>query len=149
MTQGPGKAPHKYRHIADDLRARIAAGEFPVGTQIPSIDELRVAYDAAKGTVEDALAVLRELGLVETRHGSGSFVLALQPGESEADQLSKQVAELKQRTEGYAELRQDVSRLESNLMDLYAKLGFGYPQHGHPVPDGKRQDRAVRHEQRA
>jgi len=135
MTPGPGKPLPKYRQIAAELRARIEAGEFPVGAQLPSIGELQAAYDAAKGTVDEALAVLRELGLVETRHGAGSFVLRERPGESEADQLGGQiaalreaVAELAKRVEAAedASLREKVSEIELRLIDLYGKTGYQY-----------------------
>lgn len=149
MTHAPGRPPPKYRQIADALRARIAAGEFPVGAQIPSIGELREEYDAAKGTVDEALAVLRELGLVETRHGAGSFVLREQPGESETQELSEQVAvlraqvaELAKRVEAAedAGLRDLVSDIQAKLIDLYGKTGHLYPE-----DETSSQDRAVRH----
>ena len=115
MTQGPGKPPDKYQQIADGLRAQIEAGEFPVGAQLPSIETLQSAYGAAKGTIDHALAVLRELGLVETRHGSGSFVLRELPDEPEADKLAGQVAELQKEL---AELRQRTGRIEARLATL-------------------------------
>ncbi len=148
MTQAPGRPPPKYRQIADGLRTQIEAGEFPVGAQLPSIGELKSAYGAAKGTVDQALAALRELGLVETRHGAGSFVLREQPGPSEA-QLSEQVAALRERvddlvklaeTAGDAGLREKVSEIETALIELYGKTGYEYPQ-----SNGGQQERRARH----
>jgi len=65
----------KYRKIADDLRGRIIAGEFPVGSQLPSINHLMDHYDAALNTVRDAQQILREEGLIRTAQGEGSFIL--------------------------------------------------------------------------
>lgn len=103
-------------------------------------------YDAAPGTVESALNVLRQLGLVESRQGSGSFVLRQHPGESEAESLAVQVASLRERVaelsrhvEADSELREIVSRIEANLIDLYGKTGFEYPE------DGEGQERVARH----
>ena len=141
MTPQTGKAPAKYQQIATDLRARIEAGEYPVTSQMPTKDELMTSYGAALATVDSALRVLRKQGMIESRQGAGTFVLAQHPAEREADQLSETVAELKRRTEGFAELEQAVSRLESNLMDLYAKLGVTDPRRGEA--SSKRQDKAV------
>jgi DNA-binding GntR family transcriptional regulator len=152
MTHAQGRPPPKYRQIAEALRAQIAAGEFPVGAQLPSIGELREEYDAAKGTVDEALAVLRELGLVETRHGAGSFVIAVQPGESETQQLSEQVAslraqvaELRKRVEADSDLREMVNRIEDNLIELYGKTAFNYPHPEYGADGGERRDRTARH----
>jgi DNA-binding GntR family transcriptional regulator len=78
----------KYRDIADDLRRRIAAGEFPVGSRLPGIPALQEQYDAALGTVRGAEDILRDEGLLRTAQGEGSFVLAL-PEPAPADVLGK------------------------------------------------------------
>ena len=78
----------KYRDIADDLRRRIAAGEFPVGSRLPGIPALQERYDAALGTVRAAEDILRDEGLLRTAQGEGSFVLAL-PEPAPADVLGK------------------------------------------------------------
>jgi len=147
MTQGAGRAPHRYRRIADDLRARIEAGEFPVDAQLPSLAELTAHYGVAKATADAALDVLRDLGLVETRHGAGTFVIRDRPGESQAQQLGERVTRLREdlaalaaRVEADGDLRDIVSRIEANLIHLYGQTGFGYPGDGH-----ERQDRTVRH----
>ncbi|HTS95403.1 MAG TPA: GntR family transcriptional regulator [Streptosporangiaceae bacterium] len=64
-----------YRQIAEDLRARIEAGELPRGTQLPTELELRERYEASRNTVRDAVKWLINRGLVETRPGQGTFVV--------------------------------------------------------------------------
>jgi GntR family transcriptional regulator len=61
-----------YRRLADELRARIASGEFPPGSLLPSESELAVASGMSRDTVRDALALLRAEGLVTTRRGQGT-----------------------------------------------------------------------------
>ena len=78
----------KYRDIAVDLRRRIAAVEFPVGSRLPGIPALQEQYDAALGTVRAAEDILRDEGLLRTAQGEGSFVLAL-PEPATADVLGK------------------------------------------------------------
>lgn len=69
-------AEYVYMQLADDLAAKIAAGDFPVGSRLPSEAELSETYEVAKMTVRRALEVLRERGLVRTLHGRGSVVVA-------------------------------------------------------------------------
>lgn len=54
-----------YRRLADDLRARIAAGEWQPGDRLPSHRELREEYEVGRGVVEHAMALLRQQGTVE------------------------------------------------------------------------------------
>ena len=68
-------AEYVYVQLADDLAAKIAAGDFPVGSRLPSEVELSGTYGVAKMTVRRALEVLRERGLVRTLHGRGSVVV--------------------------------------------------------------------------
>ena len=151
MAQEPGRPPAKYRRIAADLRSRIEAGQYPVGTQLPVKTALMETHGAALGTVDAALAELRDLGLVETRHGAGTFVISDQPSETEAQQLSDQVASLRAQVAGLAKrvenaedasLREIVGRLQANLADLYGKTGFTYPEDEAPE---RQPDRMVRH----
>jgi GntR family transcriptional regulator len=64
----------RYREIADDLRQRVAAGEFAAGAVLPSESELSAAYDASRVTVRKALEQLRDERLVDSRQGFGWFV---------------------------------------------------------------------------
>jgi GntR family transcriptional regulator len=68
--------PVRYLAIADDLRDRVAGGEFAAGRLLPSESELSGAYDASRVTVRKALEALREEGLVDARQGFGWFVAA-------------------------------------------------------------------------
>jgi DNA-binding transcriptional regulator YhcF (GntR family) len=67
----------RYREIADDLRAKIQAGIYPVGTKLPSISDLQEQYDVpALNTIRGAQQVLVDEGMLETRQGVGAFVIA-------------------------------------------------------------------------
>jgi GntR family transcriptional regulator len=63
-----------YRQVANQLRAQIAAGEYPAGTQLPSERELVDRYAVSRPTIRQAIAVLRTEGLVLAEHGRGLFV---------------------------------------------------------------------------
>ena len=63
----------KFESIAEDLRRRVAVGEFAAGRLLPSESELGRAYAASRMTVRRALEVLRDEGLVDARQGFGWF----------------------------------------------------------------------------
>jgi len=65
-----------YRQIAEDLRQMIESGELGHGTQLPTELELRDQYGASRNTIRDAVKLLTTRGLIETRPGQGTFVVA-------------------------------------------------------------------------
>ncbi|MEV4121762.1 GntR family transcriptional regulator [Micromonospora sp. NPDC049645] len=58
--------------IADQLRERIESGSIPPGALLPTESALTTEFRASRGTVRQAIAVLREDGLVTTEHGRGT-----------------------------------------------------------------------------
>ena len=64
----------RYQSIADDLRSRVAKGEFASGGVLPSESALSSQYDASRVTIRRALEALRAEGLVESRQGFGWLV---------------------------------------------------------------------------
>jgi DNA-binding transcriptional regulator YhcF (GntR family) len=60
--------------IANALRAAILTKQLAPGDQLPSGNELAKRYSVARMTVQQALRVLRDEGLIVTRQGSGVFV---------------------------------------------------------------------------
>jgi GntR family transcriptional regulator len=64
-----------YRHIAEDLREQIESGRLKPGQQLRTELELREHYGASRNTVRDAIKWLTTLALVESRPGSGTFVV--------------------------------------------------------------------------
>ncbi|WP_198141572.1 GntR family transcriptional regulator [Micromonospora sp. ATCC 39149] len=64
----------RYRAIADELSKRIESGVISPGTLLPAEGALAVEFRASRGTIRQAIAVLRETGLVTTEHGRGTCV---------------------------------------------------------------------------
>jgi GntR family transcriptional regulator len=62
-----------YARIASDLRTKIKSRDIKPGGHLPSELELRNKYQASRNTVLDAIKMLRDEGLVETRPGQGWF----------------------------------------------------------------------------
>jgi GntR family transcriptional regulator len=63
-----------FKQIADGLRTAILRGEIEPGARLPSEQQLIDSYRVARGTIRDAVNLLRSEGLVRTEHGRGTFV---------------------------------------------------------------------------
>lgn len=63
---------YAYVQVADDVARRINAGE--IKAKLPAERELAEEYGVAYTTVRRAMEVLRERGVIITRHGRGTFV---------------------------------------------------------------------------
>ncbi|MFF4991615.1 GntR family transcriptional regulator [Streptosporangium saharense] len=68
----------RYRAIARELGRRIESGELPPGERLPTEDALAERFGVHRLTARQAMVELRRAGLVETRHGLGSFVRRVQ-----------------------------------------------------------------------
>jgi len=63
------------RHsLAQELRARIRAGEWRPGERMPSEPELARRRTVSRSSMRAAIAMLEEDGYVSRRHGSGTYV---------------------------------------------------------------------------
>ncbi|BBY99699.1 GntR family transcriptional regulator [Mycolicibacterium fallax] len=63
-----------YQQVAAKLRAAILTGKLAPGERLPTQVELSKTYGVARMTIQQALRILRDDGLIATRQGSGMFV---------------------------------------------------------------------------
>jgi len=63
-----------YRQLADQIRAAVAAGEYGPDDAIPSLRQLQEETGLAQATVQHAIRVLVDEGLLVTVTGRGTFV---------------------------------------------------------------------------
>jgi GntR family transcriptional regulator len=63
---------YAYLQVADDVERRITAGE--ITAKLPAERQLAEQYGVAYTTVRRAMEILRERGVIITRHGRGTFV---------------------------------------------------------------------------
>lgn len=68
-----GKTP-AYLQLADKIREAIAAGEYESRQAIPSLKQLQGETGLAMGTIQRAIQILEDEGLVYTVSGRGTFV---------------------------------------------------------------------------
>jgi DNA-binding GntR family transcriptional regulator len=71
------RGPPPWRQVADDMRRRIASGEWT--GRLPSEKTLAQEYEVSLGPVRKAMAELRREGLILTDKGWGSYVAGSQP----------------------------------------------------------------------
>lgn len=63
-----------YLQITEQIRMRVAAGDWPPGRELPSIRALAADLKVSVITVKRAYLDLEAEGVIVTRHGKGSFV---------------------------------------------------------------------------
>ncbi|GAA4009752.1 GntR family transcriptional regulator [Deinococcus rubellus] len=64
----------RYVQVARTLESAIERGEYQPGNALPAERELATRLGVSRVTVRQAIAQLAERGLVQRRHGSGTFV---------------------------------------------------------------------------
>lgn len=74
MSLDPDDSRPPYQQIASHLRAAILTHTISAGEKLPSQAELAAEYGVAGMTVQRALSLLKEQGLIVSRQGSGAFV---------------------------------------------------------------------------
>jgi DNA-binding FadR family transcriptional regulator len=62
--------------IIESLRDQIARGELSRGSRLPSEKVIAEHFGVSAPTVREAIRALASMGLVESRHGSGTYVTA-------------------------------------------------------------------------
>ena len=72
-TARTGAAP-KYGVLAEKLRQKILRGTFTPGMRLPTLQELAAEAGVARLTAREAVQVLVQEGLLDSRQGSGTFV---------------------------------------------------------------------------
>ncbi|WFE42467.1 GntR family transcriptional regulator [Micromonospora sp. WMMD998] len=69
----------RYRTIANELRRRIESGVIPSGSLLPAESTLTAEFRSSRGTIRQAIAVLRDENLVATEHGRGTYANPYRP----------------------------------------------------------------------
>jgi len=74
LSYGDGRP--MYLQIVEQIRRRIAVGDWPPGHALPSIRQLAVELQVSVITVKRAYFELERGGVIATHHGKGSVVAA-------------------------------------------------------------------------
>jgi DNA-binding FadR family transcriptional regulator len=87
------RALQRYEQIAERLADDIRSGVLAPGQRLPSERDLARTLEVSRASVREALASLALQGVVETRHGAGTFVVGLPPSEPPHDASPSAVLE--------------------------------------------------------
>ena len=63
-----------YHEIVDQIQELISAGRIKPGDRLPPERELAELFKASRNSVRDAIRVLEQMGLIESRQGDGTYV---------------------------------------------------------------------------
>jgi DNA-binding GntR family transcriptional regulator len=118
MVKGPADRRQPYVRIADDLRRDIAAGRYPVGETLPPARELAERYGVAGMTVTNAIAVLREEGLITTRQGARGATVIAAPDEQTAQDTPQRSEEFQILSAQLHDIHATIRRLATRLDEL-------------------------------
>jgi GntR family transcriptional repressor for pyruvate dehydrogenase complex len=67
----PVRGHHAFEACVEQLGTAIRLGVYPLGTTLPAERDLAARLQVSRATLREAMAALREAGLVETRRGRG------------------------------------------------------------------------------
>lgn len=102
----PIKKTRVAEEVADRIRVLLLDGTFPPGQPIPSERHLAEQFGVSRGSIRDALRTLETIGLLETRHGQGTF-----PHELSVDRLVAPLASVMAYRADLQEELMDVRRM--------------------------------------
>lgn len=72
--RGERMIQYRYEQIAEILGNKIQNGEWQIGQKIPGELELAKEYHVGRSTIRETLNILQQKGMVDKRHGSGTYV---------------------------------------------------------------------------
>ncbi len=71
----------KYPYIADQIIQRIESGEYPVNSELPTLNELTKIFNISRMTAQRALKILSKKGYVVARRGNKTRIISPKPNE--------------------------------------------------------------------
>jgi DNA-binding GntR family transcriptional regulator len=77
-----------YRQVVQVLKDEIVRGVYPVGSQLPTEEELCARFSVSRYTIREALRRLREDRLVASRQGAGTTVIPFDPSDADLHQVT-------------------------------------------------------------
>lgn len=114
--------------IANSIAAGIRGGRLAVGDRIPGSRQLGPTHGVDPNTAREATAYLRDIGVLRTVPGSGTYVAAVPPDQlPEPVKVSPLERRLNARIDG---LQRQLDLTHAQLMALYDDLGRQAPGQG-------------------
>lgn len=115
MSETANSGP-EYRRILAELLTKFDGQTYKVGDTLPSLPQLELEYHASRGKIRHALTELRILGLIETEHGVGTRVVALNDDRRGTPEADQRIVDLIGETQdSFQQLAERVARIERAL----------------------------------
>jgi GntR family transcriptional repressor for pyruvate dehydrogenase complex len=93
----PVRGHHAFEACVEQLATTIRLGVYPLGSTLPSERELAARLNVSRATLREAMAALRQAGLVETTRGrGGGTVVTLKPRTPSAKAAARSSARQRQ-----------------------------------------------------
>lgn len=74
-NEGNGLIGMKSRHVVEQIKNLIISQKMKVGEKLPNERSLAESLGVSRIIVREALSYLKACGIIESRHGSGNYVL--------------------------------------------------------------------------
>lgn len=85
----PARGHHAFEACVEQLATTIRLGVYPHGSALPSERELAERLHVSRSTLREAMAALRQAGLVETRRGRGGGTVVTQKASAPAGRAAR------------------------------------------------------------
>jgi GntR family transcriptional repressor for pyruvate dehydrogenase complex len=128
----PLKSTRKSEEVFAQIARFIHNGRFAPGAKLPPERELATLFNTSRATVREALYRAELVGLIEVRHGAGSYVTSARPREAldrpiidlikrEAHRISE-FFELRRALEGWCAAQAAKAATRKDLAEMKARL---------------------------
>lgn len=115
------RTSHRYIHIADLMRQRIARGHWRPGDRLSSLEAMMVEFGVSRETVRQAIALLAQEGVLSPQQGRGTFVT----GTPERGQWIKVETSLQTLAKSYETTSAQLISMDENVAHAPIRAGEG------------------------
>ncbi|WP_018130914.1 FadR/GntR family transcriptional regulator [Effusibacillus pohliae] len=105
-----------YEQVAQHIQSLIEQGVYKPGDKLPTLVEMAELLNVGRATVREAFSALQAKGLIEIRHGEGSFVRSI-----DLEQLQEPMSIALMRGDDLLELLEVRKILEVGAAELAAR----------------------------
>jgi GntR family transcriptional regulator len=114
-----GSAEPIYRQLMDQLRRRVAAGQWQAGQELPSVRELALQLAVHPMTISKAYGLLEAEGLLERRRGLAMRIAA---GHDRPAAARDRIEQLRPTLQRAAAEAQDLGISKTRALELFERL---------------------------
>jgi GntR family transcriptional regulator len=114
-----GSAEPIYRQLMDQLRRRVAAGQWQAGQELPSVRELALQLAVHPMTISKAYGLLETEGLLERRRGLAMRIAA---GHARPAAARDRIEQLRPTLQRAAAEAQELGISKTRALELFERL---------------------------